>query len=145
MSTPDHFQRPILDFARRDFTLLDERLSIQEALDTIRQRGIGERIVYFYTVNAAGRLTGVLPTRRLLTAPAAQLAGHTSAAAGATAAVTTATWSGWIARRPTKPSRRARLLSASSPAASRKSAYSVSTGATPAAAAANRHWVRANW
>lgn len=72
-STSERFSQPILTYARTDFTLLDERLSIQEALDTIRRQGIGERIVYFYTVNETGRLTGVLPTRRLLTAPAAQI------------------------------------------------------------------------
>ena len=72
VSTPERFSQSIVDFAREDYTLLDERLSIQEALDTIRQQDIGERIEYFYTVDAAGKLTGVLPTRRLLTAPAGQ-------------------------------------------------------------------------
>jgi magnesium transporter len=38
-------------------------------LDAIRQRGIGEKIVYFYVVDSEERLAGVLPTRRLLTAP----------------------------------------------------------------------------
>ncbi len=72
-STSERFSQPVLAYARKDFTLLDERLSIQEALKTIRHQGIGERIVYFYTVNETGRLTGVLPTRRLLTAPEDQI------------------------------------------------------------------------
>src|SRR5213593_2536868 len=50
---------------RADFT-------IQGALEAIRQRGIGEKIVYFYVVDADDRLVGVLPTRRLLTAPPEQ-------------------------------------------------------------------------
>ncbi len=50
---------------RDDFT-------VQQALDAIRQRGIGEKIVYFYVVDCDGQLAGVLPTRRLLTAPLEQ-------------------------------------------------------------------------
>jgi magnesium transporter len=62
----------VLDFARRDVASLREDLTIQQALDTIRQRGVGEKIVYFYVVDGDGRLDGVLPTRRLLTAPVDQ-------------------------------------------------------------------------
>jgi magnesium transporter len=51
---------------------LRDDCTIQEALDLIRQRGVGEKIVYFYVVDAEGRLAGVLPTRRLLTAPLEQ-------------------------------------------------------------------------
>ena len=43
-------------------------LSVQEALEAIRGRELGEKIVYFYVVDAEDRLAGVLPTRRLLTA-----------------------------------------------------------------------------
>ncbi len=42
-----------------------------EALSAIRERQLGERIVYFYVVDGQGRLVGVVPTRRLLTAPLA--------------------------------------------------------------------------
>jgi magnesium transporter len=41
-------------------------------LETIRQGGLGEKIVYFYVVNEQNKLMGVLPTRRLLTAPLGQ-------------------------------------------------------------------------
>jgi len=51
---------------------LRQNLTVQQALDIIRQRGIGEKIVYFYAVDAEDRLVGVLPTRRLLTAPLEQ-------------------------------------------------------------------------
>ena len=43
-------------------------MNVQEALDTIRREGVGERVIYFYAVDQEGRLAGVLPTRRLLTA-----------------------------------------------------------------------------
>jgi magnesium transporter len=43
-------------------------MSVAQALETIRREGVGERIIYFYVVDANGRLAGVLPTRRLLTA-----------------------------------------------------------------------------
>jgi len=62
--------------ARKDAAVLREAFTVQQALDAIRQQGIGEKIVYFYVVDAAGRLAGVLPTRRLLTAPPeSQLSG----------------------------------------------------------------------
>ncbi len=38
-----------------------------EALHTIRKKGLGAQIVYFYVVDAIDRLLGVVPTRRLLT------------------------------------------------------------------------------
>ena len=53
--------------ARKDFAALNENLTVQAALDAVRQRGIGEKIVYFYVVDGEGILKGVLPTRRLLT------------------------------------------------------------------------------
>jgi len=58
-----------MDFARTDVATLREDLTIQQALEEIRRRGLGERIVYFYLLDAEERLSGVLPTRRLLTAP----------------------------------------------------------------------------
>ena len=74
MPGPDtpRLQAPILDYARPDFTTLQESLTIAEALERIRREGVGERIIYFYVTNADGKLVGVLPTRRLLTAPADQ-------------------------------------------------------------------------
>src|SRR5215472_2056223 len=69
---PNHLQQPVLTVARKDVATLRQNLTIQEALEAIRQRGVGEKIVYFYVVDEAGCLAGVLPTRRLLTAPLAQ-------------------------------------------------------------------------
>jgi magnesium transporter len=65
---PEHLQQPISAVARKDVATLRQDLTVQQALDAIRQRGVGEKIVYFYVVDSDGRLVGVLPTRRLLTA-----------------------------------------------------------------------------
>src|SRR5262245_33942397 len=65
----EHLHESVLSVARKDVATLRADFTIQEALDTIRQRGIGEKIVYFYVVDGEERLVGVLPTRRLLTAP----------------------------------------------------------------------------
>jgi magnesium transporter len=63
-----HLDQPVTAVARRDFVVLRETFAVQEALDTIRQRDIGEGIIYFYVVDTQDRLVGVLPTRRLLMA-----------------------------------------------------------------------------
>lgn len=65
----DHLHQPVISIARKDFATLFEGLSVQQALDEIRSHGIGEKIVYFYVVDNEGCLKGVVPTRRLLTAP----------------------------------------------------------------------------
>ncbi len=57
---------------RPDPATLRQDLTITEALVQIRERGLGEKVVYFYVVDGGGRLTGVIPTRRLLTAPVDQ-------------------------------------------------------------------------
>jgi magnesium transporter len=68
VSLPD-FNSPIVNHARRDFPLLDAGMSVAQALERIRREGVGERVIYFFATDAEGRLVGVLPTRRLLTAP----------------------------------------------------------------------------
>ena len=65
----EHLHEPVLAFARKDFTTLQQDLTVQQALDAVRQHGVGEKIVYFYVVDQAQRLVGVVPTRRLLIAP----------------------------------------------------------------------------
>ena len=44
-------------------------MSVADALDRIRREGVGERVIYFFAVDPEEQLVGVLPTRRLLTAP----------------------------------------------------------------------------
>jgi PAS domain S-box-containing protein len=68
---PD-LQQPVMTIAHQDMVTLHEDFTVQQALDDIRQQGYGEKIVYFYVVDAAGRLKGVLLTRRLLTTPLEQ-------------------------------------------------------------------------
>jgi magnesium transporter len=65
---PD-FNSPVVEHARKDFPLLDAGITVAEALERIRREGIGERVIYFFAVDREKRLVGVLPTRRLLTAP----------------------------------------------------------------------------
>src|SRR5437867_4290555 len=65
---PD-FNAPVADHARKDFPLLDAGMIVGDALVRIRREGVGERVVYFYAVDEQKRLVGVVPTRRLLTAP----------------------------------------------------------------------------
>lgn len=64
-----HLEKPVSTVARKDVATVRQDFTVQQALDAIRQRGIGEKIVYFYVVDSEERLVGVLPTRRLLTAP----------------------------------------------------------------------------
>lgn len=68
-SRQDHLSQPVMKVARKDAAILREDFTVQQALDVIRQRGIGEKIVYFYVVDVHERLVGVLPTRQLLIAP----------------------------------------------------------------------------
>jgi len=65
---PD-LEAPVIAHARTDLPLLGVGMTVEEALARIRREGIGERVIYFYAIDDEGRLAGVLPTRRLLTAP----------------------------------------------------------------------------
>src|SRR5882672_428586 len=67
-ASPD-FNSLIVEHARKDFPLLDAEMNVAAALDRIRREGVGERVIYFFAVDSDKRLVGVLPTRRLLTAP----------------------------------------------------------------------------
>jgi magnesium transporter len=55
---------------RGNFTSLRAQQSVGEALDSVRKQPPSERIIYFYVVDDAGRLEGVVPTRYLLLSPA---------------------------------------------------------------------------
>lgn len=69
----EHLNEPVLPFARKDFPELRPDFTVQQALDAIRQQGVGEKVIYFYVVDAEDKLLGVLPTRRLLTAAVDQV------------------------------------------------------------------------
>jgi len=65
----DHMQRPVREFARRDFVQLRQTMWVDEALKFIRDyRSAGQSLIYFYVVDDRSRLVGVLQTRALLTA-----------------------------------------------------------------------------
>jgi magnesium transporter len=62
----EHLNELVLSFARQDSTTLAKDLTVEQALAAIRSRGVGEKVIYFYVVDEAQRLVGVVPTRRLL-------------------------------------------------------------------------------
>src|SRR5437868_5916192 len=57
---------PVTRHLRRDFIHIDVNQTVAAALVGIRERQPEGRIIYFYVVDAVGRLLGVVPTRRLL-------------------------------------------------------------------------------
>jgi magnesium transporter len=67
-SIPD-VNAPVVEHARRDLPLLDAHMTVGEVLGRIRREGVGERVIYFCAIDEEKRLVGVVPTRRLLTAP----------------------------------------------------------------------------
>lgn len=69
MVSTSQLHLPVTDFCSREFPVLDLDGTIGAALETIRTRGFGDRIIYFYVIDREGVLRGVLPTRRLLTEP----------------------------------------------------------------------------
>jgi magnesium transporter len=62
-------QATVATIMRGDIPAVAHDVSIGQALEGIRREGVGERLVYFYVVEPDQRLVGVIPTRRLLTAP----------------------------------------------------------------------------
>ncbi|MDY0362010.1 MAG: magnesium transporter [Desulforegulaceae bacterium] len=63
-----HLNKPVINIIRKNIAKLPHNITVSQALEDIREKGIGDRIVYFYVVNENGSLIGVVPTRRLLTA-----------------------------------------------------------------------------
>jgi len=57
---------PVTKHMRRAIIALPEQMTVGEALVHLRQQNLPEQVVYFYVVDAESRLTGVMPTRRLL-------------------------------------------------------------------------------
>lgn len=63
---PHNLDEPIVAYIRKDFPYLLAGMTVETALTTIREHGIGEKIIYFYVLDDEDRVVGVLPTRRLL-------------------------------------------------------------------------------
>jgi Na+:H+ antiporter, NhaA family len=59
---------PVTLRMRQDYALLQSGQTVAEALAWLRQHPPGGRVIYFYVVDAAGVLLGVMPTRRLILA-----------------------------------------------------------------------------
>jgi magnesium transporter len=64
--------QPVTRHAKGDFIALKQRWTVGEALESLRGRALGEKIVYFYVTDDDGKLVGVVPTRRLLMSQTAQ-------------------------------------------------------------------------
>src|SRR5262245_7798980 len=62
----EHLNESVLPYARKDFPELLHDFTVEQALGSIRQHGLGEKVIYFYVVDGQDTLVGVLPTRRLL-------------------------------------------------------------------------------
>jgi len=60
---------PIVCHMRTELARLDARQTVGEALAALRRSPPPARIVYFYVVDDAGRLKGVIPSRALLLSP----------------------------------------------------------------------------
>lgn len=60
---------PVTRHVRKDYAVLIGDMTVQDALESIRAQGFGDRIIYFYVTDAEQRLVGVVPTRRLLITP----------------------------------------------------------------------------
>lgn len=65
MSQKD-LSRSVIDFVNSVETVVHPGQTIEEALTSIREKEIHEKIVYFYVLDDNGKLVGVVPTRRLL-------------------------------------------------------------------------------
>jgi magnesium transporter len=64
-----HMQRPVRDYATQEFVQLRETMRVDEALRLIRHHhSTRQTLIYFYVVDAASRLAGVLQTRALVAA-----------------------------------------------------------------------------
>lgn len=66
--TEAQLNEPVTNYTRADFTTLDPRWTVNEALAHMRKYPPPGRIIYFYVVDDSMRLMGVVPTRRLLLA-----------------------------------------------------------------------------
>ena len=66
-------KKSIRKYMHEDYIAIPEYYSVAEALDIIREIKDERKIVYYYTVDIDGKLTGVLPVRRIITAPPEKL------------------------------------------------------------------------
>ena len=67
--TEQVLNEPVTSHCHRDFTTLRPEWTVTESLAHMRANPPPGRIIYFYVVDADGKLVGVVPTRRLLLNP----------------------------------------------------------------------------
>ena len=67
---------PVTRHMRRNFTRLCSDQTVGQALEALRREPPPERIIYFYVVDDAGRLVGVVPTRYLVLSQAERPLGE---------------------------------------------------------------------
>ena len=72
MNSVDLSHEMVASYVRTDTILLHENAVIQNVIDVIRKSNISDQITYFYVTDQERRLIGVLPIRRLLSAPPGQ-------------------------------------------------------------------------
>lgn len=65
----DRIHDPITSIARRPVACLDERLSVEEAIEAMRRLWLDGRIVYVDALDPQKRLAGVVPLLKLLASP----------------------------------------------------------------------------
>ena len=66
-SAPSFSSQQIINLMHTDYIALNETLTVQQALDHIRENTDEPRIMYFYVIDKDQVLTGVVSTRQLLT------------------------------------------------------------------------------
>ena len=72
----ENLEDPVIGYAHKDYVALDVGATVAEVLERLRAAPPTAGIIYFYATDAEGRLRGVVPTRRLLTAsPEARISG----------------------------------------------------------------------
>ena len=66
MLQAERLEKLVKEVANNNFVLLRQDMSVATAIETIRSRGTDDSYIYFYVADSDGKLSGVLPTRRLL-------------------------------------------------------------------------------
>ena len=76
MQREDDLKRPVGEFLQPVETTLRADVTIQQAIDTLRQRQIDQKVIYFYVVDEERRLLGVASAQRLVLADPSHLVGE---------------------------------------------------------------------
>ncbi len=76
VTSQEHLNKSVAGFLHPGPPPLRMDQTVALALEAIRTTGLEERIFYFYVVDAEGRLSGVVPARKLLTEPLDSLIGE---------------------------------------------------------------------